>query len=97
MEGRITRPAKAELLTIDPPIPKRPVPIRERKNIPTSWLTVTLIEGKNRQVRKMTAAVGCPTLRLVRVAIGELSLLTLKLNPGEWKLLHSGEVQLLFK
>ena len=62
--------------------PREP-PIRHRRNIPTAWLEITLTEGRNRQVRRMTAAVGHPTLRLVRVGIGEWSLDDLK--PGEWK------------
>src|SRR5450830_1695759 len=63
----------------------RDPPIRERKSHPTSWLTITIAEGKNRQVRRMTAAVGLPTLRLVRIAIGPFALQTHPLLPGEWK------------
>lgn len=61
-----------------PEIPERIPPVRFRKNIPTSWLSIELIEGKNRQVRKMTAAVGIPTLRLIRLRIGTFSLSDLK-------------------
>ncbi|MBV8665300.1 MAG: pseudouridine synthase [Burkholderiaceae bacterium] len=64
--------------------PRQP-PVRHRLNKPTSWLTLTLTEGKNRQVRRMTAAVGCPTLRLIRIAIGPFSLETHPLLPGEWR------------
>ena len=63
----------------------RDPPIRQRANAPTSWLTIEISEGKNRQVRRMTAAVGLPTLRLVRIAIGPFSLQTHPLWPGEWR------------
>jgi len=66
-------PAKAEVLS-PPALPEREPPIRYRKNVPTSWLSLALVEGKNRQVRKMTAAVGFPTLRLVRSRIAGLTL-----------------------
>lgn len=77
-----TRPAKAEL--IDPPTlwPRDP-PVRYRKTVPDSWLRLTITEGRNRQVRRMTAAVGHPTLRLVRWSIGEWTLDDLP--PGEWQ------------
>lgn len=64
--------------------PRNP-PIRQRQNQPTSWLALTISEGKNRQVRRMTAAVGLPTLRLVRIAIGPFSLASHPLLPGEWR------------
>lgn len=63
----------------------RDPPVRIRAHIPTSWLAITLAEGKNRQVRRMTGAVGLPTLRLVRIAIGAISLQTHPLWPGEWR------------
>lgn len=63
----------------------RDPPIRHRASAPTSWLAITLSEGKNRQIRRMTAAVGLPTLRLVRIAIGPFSLETYPLWPGEWR------------
>lgn len=77
----LTRPAKAKVIS-EPPIWPRNPPIRFRKNIPTSWLELIITEGRNRQVRRMTAAVGYPTLRLIRVAIGEWKLG--QLQPGEW-------------
>jgi 23S rRNA pseudouridine2457 synthase len=77
----MTRPAEARLLEVEPDLPPRDPPIRFRKSIPTTWVELTLTEGRNRQVRRMTAAVGHPTLRLVRVAIGEWTLEGLK--PGE--------------
>jgi 23S rRNA pseudouridine2457 synthase len=78
-----TRPARAE--AIDPPAlwPRDP-PVRLRKNVPDSWLRLTISEGRNRQVRRMTAAVGYPTLRLVRWSIGEWGLGDLA--PGEWRM-----------
>lgn len=63
----------------------RDPPIRSRVNLPTAWLAITLSEGKNRQVRRMTAAVGLPTLRLVRIAVGPFSLEEYPLWPGEWR------------
>lgn len=82
VQGRLTLPAEATL--IDPPdLPPRDPPIRERKTIPTAWIALTLTEGRNRQVRRMTAAVGHPTLRLVRASIGPISLDGLA--PGAWR------------
>jgi pseudouridine synthase len=84
-----TLPAGAELLDDEPDFPPRPVPIRFRKNVPTAWLRLTLREGRNRQVRRMTAAVGHPTLRLVRVAVGPITLGDLR--PGQWRDLSNAE------
>jgi 23S rRNA pseudouridine2457 synthase len=90
-----TKPARVKLLSVAPTLPPRDPPIRDRQNIPTAWLELTLTEGKNRQVRRMTAAVGFPTLRLVRVAIGSLSLGSLSL--GSWRDLTSAEIKVLKK
>ena len=78
-----TRPAKVRVLNSPPDLPPRDPPVRSRKSIPTTWLEITLTEGRNRQVRRMTAAVGYPTLRLVRIAMGELRLDGLA--PGKWR------------
>ncbi len=75
VDGKQHKTAKAIARKINEPrLPERNPPIRFRKNIPTSWIALTITEGKNRQVRKMTAAVGFPTLRLVRYSIGEISI-----------------------
>jgi len=96
IEGRRTKPAEANLLAGEPELPERSRPIRFRKTVPTCWLELTLWEGRNRQVRKMTASIGHPTLRLARVAIGSLSLFALGLKPGEWRTLTEEEVLKLF-
>lgn len=97
IKGHWTLPAIVSLQNEEPKFPERSKPIRFRKNIPTSWISVTITEGKNRQVRRMTAAVGFPTLRLVRVAIGNLQLLDLGLKPGEWRKLTDEELALAFQ
>jgi 23S rRNA pseudouridine2457 synthase len=89
IEEKKTLPAKAKQID-DPNFPPRVPPIRERKNIPTCWISLTLVEGRNRQVRKMTAAVGFPTLRLVRVRIEKLHLGDLKV--GEVKEISTKEI-----
>ncbi|SER35894.1 23S rRNA pseudouridine2457 synthase [Nitrosomonas sp. Nm51] len=81
-----TRPAKADLMNMPENLWPRTPPVRFRKQIPTAWITLTIYEGKNRQVRRMTAAVGYPTLRLIRFAIGDFSLKDLA--SGSWRLLH---------
>lgn len=95
IRGRRTRPAGVELLAEPPDLPPRSVPIRSRKSVPTAWLRMTLGEGQNRQVRHMTAAVGHPTLRLVRIAIGPLTLGGL--TPGEWRKITDEELERLKK
>ena len=77
-----TRPADVEAIA-EPALWPRTPPVRFRKNIPTHWLAITIREGRNRQVRRMTAAVGLPTLRLVRVSIGDWQLG--ELQPGQWR------------
>jgi pseudouridine synthase len=93
VKGRRSAPAQVELLPVPPDLPDRPVPIRSGEAVPTAWLRVVLTEGRKRQVRHMTAAVGYPTLRLVRVGIGSLELG--KLRPGEWRRLTPGELDAL--
>ncbi|GAB4471992.1 MAG: pseudouridine synthase [Anaerolineae bacterium] len=93
--GRRTRPVRAELLADEPDLPPRDPPIRFRKTVPTAWVRLTLHEGRNRQVRRMTAAVGHPTLRLVRTAIGPITLAGLE--PGRWRTLTAGEVEELWR
>jgi 23S rRNA pseudouridine2457 synthase len=90
--GKPTLPCEAAARD-EPPLPAREPPVRFRKSIPTSWLQLTLHEGRNRQVRHMTAAVGFPTLRLVRAAIGTLRIDGLP--PGEWRDLTAAEVRSL--
>jgi 23S rRNA pseudouridine2457 synthase len=85
-----TRPARVKLLPENIDISPRHPPIRFRASIPTTWIEITLTEGKNRQVRRMTAAVGFPTLRLIRVAIAGLSIKELEV--GTWRDLTAKEI-----
>jgi 23S rRNA pseudouridine2457 synthase len=88
VNGKRYQTLPAIVRSMDTPLlPERYPPVRFRKNIPTSWLSISLYEGKNRQVRKMTAAVGFPTLRLVRWAVGKITLM----KPGQ-SLANSGDV-----
>lgn len=83
IEDYVTKKCEARLLDPQPEIAPRDPPVRIRKSIQDVWLEIKIVEGKNRQVRKMTAAIGHPTLRLIRVKIGDMELDDLK--PGEWK------------
>ena len=89
IQGRKTLPGRAWLLKPQPEVPPRTPPIRFRKSIPAAWIGLELVEGKNRQVRRMTAAIGHPTLRLLRVRIGGFELGDLA--PGAWKELSATE------
>ena len=82
----VARPARARVIDEPPALWPRNPPIRQRANIPTRWIELTISEGKNRQVRRMTAKIGFPTLRLIRAAVGDWTLGTLQ--PGEWKESH---------
>ena len=89
IRGRPTLPCKAWLIEPQPVVATRDPPIRFRKSIPERWIAMELVEGKNRQVRHMTAAAGHPALRLIRVRIGRLDLG--QMPPGQWKLLEKNE------
>jgi 23S rRNA pseudouridine2457 synthase len=89
VQGRKTNPCRAWVLEPQPDLPPRDPPIRFRKSVPDCWIALELTEGKNRQVRRMTAAIEHPTLRLVRVKIGNFDLGDLA--PGKWKVLSSEE------
>lgn len=98
IQGQRTLPARAQAIS-DPSLPERTPPIRQRATIPTSWLQLELQEGRNRQVRRMTAAVNLPTLRLLRVAIdlmdGAAPLELNGLAPGHWREVSSSEAKRL--
>jgi 23S rRNA pseudouridine2457 synthase len=93
IDGRRTKQATVTLLDPEPSVHPREAPIRYRKSIPTAWLEITLTEGRNRQIRKMTAAVGHPTLRLIRTKLGPITLNGL--SPGEHRHLTKTELQSL--
>ena len=93
IQGRKTLPCHARLPDPQPVVPPRDPPIRFRKSVPDCWIILELVEGKNRQVRRMTAAIGHPTLRLLRNRIGELTLR--ELSAGEWKILSAEERRLV--
>ena len=90
VQGETTRPAEASLLGFEPPVPPRDPPVRFRASIPTTWIALTLTEGRNRQVRRMTAAIGFPTLRLIRWSMESLTIEGLA--PGEWRALTAPEL-----
>ncbi len=89
VQGRKTLPGRAWLLEPQPDVPPRDPPVRFRKIVPTCWIGLELVEGKNRQVRRMTATIGHPTLRLIRVRIGNFGLGDL--GAAEWKVLSPAE------
>ena len=91
VQGRKTLPCRARMLDPQPDIPDRVPPIRFRKAIPTVWIALELVEGKNRQVRRMTAAIGHPTLRLIRVRIGNFQMSDLP--AGQWRILGLEETR----
>jgi 23S rRNA pseudouridine2457 synthase len=92
-QGRKTLPARAWIIDPQPEVPQRNPPIRFRKTVPTCWIGLELSEGKNRQARRMTAVIGHPTLRLIRVEIGTFPLGSLK--EGCWKELNARERSLV--
>jgi len=93
LRGRGSLPCRAWILDPQPDVPPRHPPIRFRKTVPTSWIGLELIEGKNRQVRRLTAAIDHPTLRLIRVRIGAFELRDLP--AGQWRELSRTERQLV--
>lgn len=95
IQGQQTRPCRARLMNPPPAVPPRDPPVRFRKNVPDCWIALELVEGRNRQVRRMTAYVGHPTLRLVRARIGGLWLSDLGLQPGKWVVLAKDQIALL--
>jgi 23S rRNA pseudouridine2457 synthase len=92
--GRKTLPCRAWLIEPPPEVPPRIPPIRARKTVLDRWIALEVVEGKNRQVRRMTAAAGFPTLRLLRVQIGKFA--RRDLNVGQWRALEKSERELVF-
>lgn len=90
IKGYLTKPAKVKIIDLDAIIGPRNPPIRERKNIPTCWLEIQICEGKNRQVRRMTASIGHPTLRLIRSKMANLELG--ELVPGQWREVNKEDI-----
>lgn len=95
IQGRHTLPCRARLLDPQPDLAPRDPPIRFRKSIPTCWISLELVEGKNRQVRRMTASIGHPTLRLIRVQIGDFQLGPLP--AGQWRKLTAADRALVLR
>ena len=93
IQGRKSLPCEARMLSPQPDVPPRDPPIRFRKSVPDCWIELELVEGKNRQVRRMTASIGHPTLRLMRVQIGQFRLGDLPV--GQWKQLSPDERRLV--
>jgi 23S rRNA pseudouridine2457 synthase len=90
IEDYTTRPCQVKILDPQPDVPPRDPPVRFRKTVQDIWIEVRIVEGKNRQVRKMTAAIGHPTLRLIRMKIANLDLSGL--SPGEWMEIPKSEI-----
>lgn len=95
VEGKPTLPCQVRRLDPAPDHPPRVPPVRIRKTVEDCWLELTLTEGRNRQVRRMTAAIGHPTLRLIRVAVGQLKLGPME--PGTWRELGPAERALVLQ
>lgn len=92
IEDYTTKPCQVKILDPQPEVPPRDPPVRLRKTVQDIWIEVTIVEGKNRQVRKMTAAIGHPTLRLIRISSANLVLGNLL--PGEWKEIDNNEIKI---